>query len=442
MRILIVLPGDIVAKTLVASGALSELSSRHELHFLASTDASRSQGIGCIRLNPEYKSSSVLQRFDLLFWYLELTFLLRNRSENPRENFKFRQLGGFWQAVLFIIAQQGFIQVARLIDGFIFKSDRQIESLLRTIRPDLVIMPGSALDSYSFIVGRTAKRLGLQTLFIVTHWDYFSKKGLFRFFPDKVYLWGDDMLNSALRHGDYPSDMFSIVGAPQFQKYMSGLPTREDAARRLGLDVGKKWLLYAAPSLPFDDISILYDVNRYIDEFHQGLVGIIFRPHPRGQGRKSRLCLRIEDLSNVTLDTPLPSSPEVDQHYLDLLTLCSGLISPWSTMVLEFGLLGRPSLCLSFLDGVNDYDWQRAESSDHVRALLSRKTVLNCTRRSNLRDKLLDLIAVSDDVNQVDMIRQSIGLAVYSDSSTYSERLLCQVERDFLLPSRVNTSRD
>lgn len=437
--LLVVIPSGVVAKTLAGSGALSELGRRHELHFLAASDVTASLPGPVTHLEPEYQSSKNLQRLDFFFWYVELIHFLRIRGENLRENFKFQRLGKFWQAIYGTLARPGIIQATRLLDGLIFKGDRQMEALLKEVRPELVIMPGSALDSYSFIVGRTAKALGLPTLFVITHWDHFSKKSLFRFIPDRAYLWGEDMLDSATRHGGYPRSMFSIVGAPQFQKYLSGLPTREEAASRLGLDPAKKWLLYAAPSVPFDDVSVADAVNRFIEERHPGTVGLIFRPHPRAHKRKSRVSVRIEDLPHVTLDAPDRTGLDQDQHYLDLLALCSGLISPWSTMVLEFGLVGHPSLCVSFPDGINDWDWANAERSEHVDALLSRKSVVNCRQESELRDKLQELIALSEDRHRTEQIRRSMGLAVHSDDSTYAERLLRQVERDYLAPAQAYT---
>lgn len=437
--IVVVIPHNVVAKTLHGSGALSELNREFKLHFLLSPEVTECVHAPCTRIDLSYRKSFWFYRLDMLFWYSELFHFLKAKGEVLRENYKYQKLSRTSRAVCRVLSAPGIFTITRWLDRILFARDKAVGAFLRDLSPELVIMPGSALDTYSFLVGRTAREQNISTLAIVTHWDYFSKKSLFRFVPDKVYLWGRDMLESAIRYGGQNLENFAVVGAPRFQKYFSGLPSRESAAHRLGLDPAKRWLLYAAPGVPFDDLSAVEAVNRFIEKHHPGAVGLIFRPHPGALERKSRITVQIEDMPNVTLDNPIDSVMEQDQHYIDLLALCSALISPWSTMVLEFGLVGRPALCISFPDGVNEWNWTNAERGEHAEALLSRKSVVLCRRESELHDKLNELIVMSEDVHWVEQIRRSMALAVYSDNSTYAERLLRQVKQDYFATGQAIT---
>jgi hypothetical protein len=87
------------------------------------------------------------------------------------------------------------------------------------------------MDTYSHLVLRSAAYLGIPSAMLVSHWDYFSKKGLLRVSPDKIYVWGDDMRRSAIEHNGLDPGRFSVVGAPQFEKYLQRLGGRRGPSR-------------------------------------------------------------------------------------------------------------------------------------------------------------------------------------------------------------------
>jgi len=430
-NIIVVIPSDHVAKSLVASGSLFALHKRYIIHFVASPNVTTPLPGSVAYVNLKHNSSAILAIIDFFFWNIELFAFMRSQGESIQKSYKYQQFGRFWQAIMNTFAHPNYINGFRLLDCLIFRKEQQIEKIIRRIQPGLVIMPGSALDSFSFIIGRTARGLGVSTLYIVTHWDYFSKKSLFRFTPDKVYLWGRDMLNSAIANSSIPRHIFSIVGAPQFDRCLSNWPTQHEAALHLELDPEKRWLLYAAPSIPFDDETIVCLINNFIDDFFPGTLGLIYRPHPRGHNRKSRSLIKLSDLIHVSLDDPKAEKFNNDVHYFNLLASCCGVISPWSSLVLECGLVGIPSLCISFSDQINDWDWSNAQYSDHARALVARESVLMCNHPSTLPTMISNLLDISEDSERKLRIKQSMRLAVYSDNDNYSNRLLREIEQDF-----------
>lgn len=430
-KIVVVIPSDVVAKTLHGSGALSELNRNFALHYLMSPNVTECLDAPSTRIGLGYRNSKFLSRLDFLFWYAELFHFLKSTGEDLRENYKFQNLSRVWRNVCRVFSWPSIIGFSRWLDRKVFVEDRGVAALLRELGPDLVIMPGSALDSYSFLVGRSARQASIPTLAIITHWDHFSKKNLFRFVPDKVYLWGTDMLESALRYGGHDVKVFAVVGAPQFQKYISGRRDRLNALRTLGLDANRKWLLYAAPSVPFDDLSLLARIDHFIESKGLKDFAVVYRPHPRAHPRKTRYQGALTELHNVVVDSYDGSGHELNEHYLNLLSATSGLITPWSTMVLEYGLLGSPSLCVSFSDAVNYWDWGSADRAEHIVPILARACVQNCKDDIEFEHCLSVLIKQTEDIDYCRHVKNSIAGAIYSDAKTYAERLKLRIESDF-----------
>ena len=87
------------------------------------------------------------------------------------------------------------------------------------------------MDTYSHLVLRSAGHLGIPSAMLVSHWDYFSKKGMLRVSPDSIYVWGEDMRRSAIEHNGLDPGTIAVVGAPQFEKYLQPLEARREAAR-------------------------------------------------------------------------------------------------------------------------------------------------------------------------------------------------------------------
>lgn len=175
-KIVVVIPSDIVAKTLHGSGALCELSRNFALHYLLSPEVTECLAAPCTRISLGYRTSNFLSRLDFLFWYAELFHFLKSTGEDLRENYKFQNLSRFWRNICRVLSTPWIIGFSRWLDRKVFTEDKAVAAFFRELGPDLVIMPGSALDSYSFLVGRSARQASIPTLAIITHWDHFSKK--------------------------------------------------------------------------------------------------------------------------------------------------------------------------------------------------------------------------------------------------------------------------
>ena len=135
---------------------------------------------------------------------------------------------------------------------------------------------------------KAARRLGLRTGICVASWDNLTSKGLLRFVPERVFVWNETQRREAVELHGIPADRVVATGAARFDDWFAQRPStsREEFARKLGLDPGRPYLLYLCSSgfVAPDEVG---SVSRWIealrgadDERLRG-VGVVVRPHPK-----------------------------------------------------------------------------------------------------------------------------------------------------------------
>lgn len=423
----VVIPSDQIASHLVSSGALSGLLANYKVTFIAPNQDISTAAEYTLYSQPSFYYSPLLVRLNNLIWLTELFAYLRRKSWKVSDNFKYQQLNLRWKALTRILSRRLFIWIIKLIDNCLFAHDSNYTKIITASKPDLVVLPLSALDTYTFIIGRTCKRYSIPTLGIVMHWDFFTKKSILRFMPDRFYIWGSDMLE----YVDQEIIMRSrVVGSPQLDIYSQC----RQSMRRTAPDKVLK-ILYAAPSMPFDDLSLLNRLDECITCSNRQ-VHIIYRPHPRAHPRKTNAVTPLEDLRHVYLESEANSSPHDTCKATNILQNIDALISPWSTMVLEASLLGKPCQCVAFNDHVNQWDWDNQHHAEHAYQIDRKRVLLHTKRSSSFESDFLRLLELVNQPDYSERIFHCASQAVFtSPSQTYSERLLRSIKSDFFPPT-------
>lgn len=432
VRAVVVIPSDIVARKFVNSGALDVLMNKGKVVFVVSRDVKIVLPGESVVVDLLFMGSAFDMRLDLLFWYHSFYVYTKKNKIDYRKTVKARSMK--WVMRLFheVLSMPIVSSVVDKLDEWYFSEDVNVKKLLLQTKPDIVVAAGSALDSYSHLVLKTASKLGIPTLMVISHWDYFSKKGLLRFKPDKVYVWGEDMKNSAIKFNEVSEADVVVVGAPQFQKYLAGMPEKNVAKDDLGLDVDKNWLLFPGSGIPYDEISVLKRLSELLIKLNRDDIGIIYRPHPRAWARKTKEEINLEDLENVVIDKPWQGEGQSEAHYQKLISASEGIVSPYSTMILEGALCGLPALCVCFSDNLNIWDFAQAEAQEHIWPLLERDWVFSCSRSEDLEVVFLKFLEKIFDPQFRIAVRSQVRSTVYFDENTFAERLYEHIERDFL----------
>ncbi len=328
--------------------------------------------------------------------------------------------------------------IANAVSAFdgkvMFRSDAAATRLLQELRPSLVLAPASAMDSYSHMVIRSALQLGIPIAMVVTHWDYFSKKGLLRVKPDRIYVWGESMRELAVSSNRLDPEMIRVVGVPHFERYIGAVEKRRESARvRLGVPTGAMALLFAGTGAPYDELTILRRLDTVLGRKNGVETRIIYRPHPRAWARRRAEHFDVNTLASVIVDLPAQDAPTPFEHYLDLMAAIDGIVSPFSTMILEGALCGKPSLCVSFGDEVNEWDFSAANGAEHIRAVRGQAWLDTCTESADLERMFEAFLEKLGDRSLSARIMQEIKRTIYYDQESYSERLCRFLRTDFAL---------
>jgi hypothetical protein len=433
-RIVVVIPHDVVASTLVASGALVDLASRHPLSYLVSSSVTTALPPPRETVEPQSLSSRLGRALDFHFWNISLFAYYRQHGLQASTSLKGATLPAGHRRLYNLLSHRLPSRLLSALDRkLFFVQDRGFTEFLRRQRAQLVIAPASAMDTYSHLVLRSAAYLGIPSAMLVSHWDYFSKKGLLRVIPDKIYVWGDDMRHSAIQHNGLDPRQISVVGAPQFEKYLQPMDGRRDAARgRLGIDASTRLVLFPGTSAPFDELSVIALLDKAItNNAAVRHVRILYRPHPRAWDRRSATDIDPRALANVTIDDPARAGGTTEEHYLDLMAAIDGVVSPFSTMTLEAAVCGKPSLCIGFSDGVNAWDFREATNTEHIRSVEGKRWLKVCTDRSLLGSAFADFVVALEEPDLGQRIRHEAQSTVFYNANSYAKRLADQIQADF-----------
>jgi hypothetical protein len=424
-----IVPSDFVAKNFICNGALSHLKQHANLIFLVSKSVSLNFPGEKILVEPALLRNPNLQRLDLLFWYHNLYMFNKKLKLKNEDNFKLNSLSSRSKKIHSIISIPFISSIIDWLDNNFFSRDPRISKLFSSLSPDLVIVPGVAIDSYSNMFLKTAVSMSIPSLMIIAHWDYFTKKGILRSKPQKLFVWGQDMVISALRNGAAKPDDVQIIGVSHFEKYVyRKLPKKSVAIERLGLDKTCRWFFFPGAGLPYDELAVLERLDNYLCKNNIKNIRIFYRPHPKAWKRTTSSKVSIQMLSNVTLDE---SNNVSDDYYRDIMSSADGIISPYSTMILEGGLCGIPSLCIGFRDDVNNFDWSKTNLFDHLIPLQNRNWITIC-KDSRFLEKVFGVFLEkkTTQVNRKNIILQT-SKTVFFDKLEYGQRLVKKIKLSF-----------
>jgi hypothetical protein len=174
----------------------------------------------------------------------------------------------------------------RRIEPLLPESER-VAGYVEDHAPDAVLVsPLVGFGSTQPLVLRSARRLGIPSALLVHSWDNLTNKGLIHEAPDRVVVWNEAQRDEAVTLHKIPSEAVRVTGAQGFDHWFDGQPstTREEFTRRVGLPVGRPYLLYACSSqfIAPDEVGFLREwLARVRGEERLAEAGVLIRPHPQ-----------------------------------------------------------------------------------------------------------------------------------------------------------------
>jgi hypothetical protein len=326
---------------------------------------------------------------------------------------------------------------------------RELEETLIKQNISIVIMPSLATDSWTLDMIRTTKIMKVKSLILINSWDNLVSKGVLPQPPDWVGVWGKQGLNQAVNIQKIHKDKILILGAPRFDMYFddnSQLDPKTEIYDFNKIPLGKKIILYAATSLPFDDVAVLKFLDNIIreEERFQDFV-ILFRPHPESLERVNEVHISTLQLKNVYLDKQMEEFynrhfDEYDEvpsyinktsldYYPKLLNSVVAMVSTPTTLSLEGALNKIPCLMICYNDGKHHYlSPDVVAQFEYIKDLLTFPGIVSCFDKEDLTSSFSKLVNISQDEKIKSQLFEATRYILFRDEKKYPTRLLKAVE--------------
>ena len=168
-------------------------------------------------------------------------------------------------------------------------ADPGIVQFIRARDPDVMLVsPLNLRFSEETDYVKAARTLGVPTALPVLSWDNLSTKSLIQVAPDRLFAWNEHHLKDAMEIHGIPRARIEVAGSPFFDKWFdaaSDVPDRETFCRDLGLDPGRRILLYLGSSrrIAADESWFVEKLRRFLAaSSNEALRGcqLLIRPHP------------------------------------------------------------------------------------------------------------------------------------------------------------------
>ncbi len=428
---------DAILRNFIHSGATENLCQDFDVTFVYS-DLIKNSDNGKV-IDFFKKQNKFFKKIDMYLWYLSYFKYFRktgNFMEALSCSFKAsrfpkrtRQLLMFFSLPVLYECTMSFLEL------FLLGHQRKISKVLSDINPEAVIVPGFAFDSFGIQVMRAAKRLKIRNIIPVAHWDYLSTKGIIRVTPDQLWVWGEQMRRIAVGFHKVPDAKVKNIGVPHYQIYFdSHNSNKGDTIQKPDRALT---ILFAGAGIPYDELTPLKAVDCQIGQALPGNTKIIYRPHPKQHPRQCESDFKPQQYKNVILDSQWmrgkasPSIYDAMNYYVELLKKVDGVITPFSTLMVEAALCGKPSLILAFSDDVHEWTFENRIKEEHIRDLLEFPWMIFCLKKGNLMDDCRRFFEICQDESIRKKIQDDIRFVIYSDQDTYRQRL-CRYVGDYL----------
>lgn len=238
----------------------------------------------------------------------------------------------------------------------IVPADARVTRGLAGLRPDVVVVSPligrSARNRRQTDTVKSARKLGVPTVFGVGSWDHLTTKGVVKAWPDATLVWNELQRRDAAGLHSLPPESVVVTGAQLFDPWFDRRPgtTADEFAAGLGLP-GERYVVYvgSSPNIAPPELEIPF-VRRWLEALRAGGngLGVLIRPHPYNVRRWAT-----EDLTGlgavVAPRTPpsVPMTGEDDALYFDSIHHASAVVGINTSAMVEAFIQRKPVLTIA-----------------------------------------------------------------------------------------------
>lgn len=372
-KILYFIPQDGIARDHLNGSALTKLLDGGSVGLVVSSSLSE-KGLSFVpkdKVVGTYKPLKTKKDFLSHFFSVRIYALAyRKKSSTFAIKIKSYRNSSLYHRLLYylyyIVTLPGiFFLLKKVIHAIFFSSYEEIKDVKKIIeeqKPELVIYPLILINHLGIELIRLSHIYNYKTLFVTNSWDNLSSKSVFITLPDYLGVFGPQALVDAVSIHNMPFDRVFQLGCARYAGYF---PLSQKTVPPFGF----KYVVFAGASLAIDEISLLKELDKIIEEKKYD-IKIVYRPHPHRFERKCDDLFRPEEYLHTIIDPQIAevyfrekqgnvhithnqNYPDLD-YYPSLLGHALFLISPLSSLILESALFNTPSLILAHDDKVHD----------------------------------------------------------------------------------------
>jgi len=173
------------------------------------------------------------------------------------------------------------------LEGVVPADDR-LTRALAGLRPDVAVISPligrSTRNRRQTDTVKSARRLGVPTVFGVGSWDHLTTKGVVKARPDSTLVWNDLQRRDAAGLHSLPRESVVVTGAQLFDPWFDRAPgsSAGEFAAQLGLP-GERYVVYvgSSPNIAPPEREIPF-VHGWLEALRarDSDLGVLIRPHP------------------------------------------------------------------------------------------------------------------------------------------------------------------
>lgn len=228
-------------------------------------------------------------------------------------------------------------------------SNQGIERFLEGHQPDVILITPLVLlgaDQLDYL--KSAKALGMRTIWCVGSWDHLSSKGWARILPDRITVWNETQKMEAMKMHGIPPDRIVVTGAQCYDQWFEWKPSRprEEFCRTVGLAPDKPFLLYVASALFPESPSEPEFARKWIQQIRSSdstrlkEAGILIRPHPIRIDEWEKF--DFSEFENLAFWGSFPVDTDAKCDYFDSLYYSAAVVGLNTSTFIEAGIVGQP----------------------------------------------------------------------------------------------------
>lgn len=364
MKVLVFIDHDIICRHFINSGALSELTRRHDVTFVFPDDGGKRVKINPAALDLGAPFERVFidpERQQTWRWQLfaDQLKLRPGAHEAAIRRLRWQTLGWKAAGLLTLASLPGVKSVfdAKVRRRLNERPNRALPALIKRLSPDVILHPTVLEGVFVNDLIEAAADPGIPVVFCMNSWDNPSTKRAVVGKPDWLLVWGEQTREHAVRFMGMHRDRAVPFGAAQLDVHFG--PARIDRAayaQSVGLDPTHRLILFAGSNARTDEVATLEALDAAIGAGKLANARIVYRPHPWGGGGRDGARLASARFTNVVVDPsmrdyiaalgrgdPGITLPDYRNTH-DLLSAVDAVISPMSTILFEAALHGKPAI--------------------------------------------------------------------------------------------------